>query len=172
MLYGGWNLVQNGTLTGQWQWGVDFPDATTAKANGWFPDLAGTAPSFDAISQILTTTRTLQGDVVAVTYSVVQLDAATVTTNRAAAFQALGDAVQAHLDAVAEARGYRDIATAVTYLNSSNTTWKADATAANAWRDAVWTYVLGLQAPIAAGTAPMPAAAALIAELPAMTWPS
>ena len=172
MLYGGWNFVQNGALTGQWQWGVDFADAVTARANGWFPDLAGMPPSFDPVTQALTTTRTLTGDVVMLTYAVEALDSATITANRTKACGDLGKAVQAHLDAVAEGRQYADIATCITYINSTNAAWRADATAANAWRDAVWAYVIGLEPGIIAGTTPLPTADALIAELPVITWPS
>ena len=74
-IYGGWNRIENGTLTGEWQWGLDFPDAVTAKANGWFPDLDPGRPIFDRMTQGLVTSRTLQGDVVSVGYTVVELSA-------------------------------------------------------------------------------------------------
>lgn len=48
--------------------------------------------------------------------------------------------VQTYIDSKAKAKGYDSANSCISYLNSSNATWKADATAMNAWRDAVWLY--------------------------------
>jgi len=48
--------------------------------------------------------------------------------------------VQAYIDSKATAKGYDSAASCLSYLNSSNATWKADAVAMNSWRDAVWGY--------------------------------
>lgn len=84
MLYGGFNKVENGQLTGEWQWGVDFADLVTARANGWFPDLAGDQPAYDPITQSIIASRALQGDVVAVTYTVDNLPAEQANANKRA----------------------------------------------------------------------------------------
>lgn len=47
-------------------------------------------------------------------------------------------AVQAWLDGVAGQNGYDSLASCISYLNSSVPQYAADATAALAWRDAVW----------------------------------
>ena len=87
-------------------------------------------------------------------------------------FAALGAAVDAHCDAVAQARGYTSMVSVASYAASANAVWAADARTAIAWRDAVWSDVISAQAAVTAGTQPMPTAAALIASLPAITWPS
>ena len=95
MLYGGWNFIQNGALTGQWQWGVDFPDASTAKANGWFPDQPATPPNFNPLTQTLTITRTLQGDVAALSYTVSTLGSADAAMAQRRSLLAQIDALEA-----------------------------------------------------------------------------
>ena len=49
-------------------------------------------------------------------------------------------AVQTYLDSKAKSKGYDSANSCISYLNSTNAIWKADATAMNAWRDAVWSY--------------------------------
>ncbi len=83
---------------------------------------------------------------------------------------ALEGAVQQYLDQKAQVRGYDSAASCISYLNSSNATWKADATAMNTWRDAVWGLCFANEASVKAGTTPMPTAAQLIADLPAAPW--
>ena len=41
--------------------------------------------------------------------------------------------VQAYIDAKAQTKGYDSANSCISYLNSSNATWKADATAMNTW---------------------------------------
>jgi hypothetical protein len=48
--------------------------------------------------------------------------------------------VQTYIDSKAKAKGYDSTNSCISYLNSTNATWKADAVAMNAWRDAVWDY--------------------------------
>jgi hypothetical protein len=48
--------------------------------------------------------------------------------------------VQSYLDSKAQIKGYDSAASCISYLNSTNTAWKADATAMNSGRDAVWSY--------------------------------
>ena len=50
------------------------------------------------------------------------------------------DAVQAHIDATANSRGYRDGVALVGYVNSTVPQWAAEAQAFIVWRDAVWAY--------------------------------
>ena len=84
-------------------------------------------------------------------------------------------AIQAALDAFAGTWGYGNppggvgaIAQAITYLNSTNAQWKAEATALNSWRDAVWAWAATQQTAILANPASMPATtAAFVAGMPA-----
>lgn len=74
-------------------------------------------------------------------------------------------AVQLWLDQTAQGNGYNDIHSCISYLNSSNSTWAADAKAALAWRDAVWEQCYSLESSSALQSNP-PTASQLIAQLP------
>ena len=84
----------------------------------------------------------------------------------------LAAAVQGHLDGVACSRGYRSMDACVTYVGSGNAAWNGEALAARDFRDRVWTYCYAVLDDVAAGRRPIPAAAELIGELPAIEWPS
>ncbi len=79
-------------------------------------------------------------------------------------------AVEAHVDATARERNYRDATSCASYVASTNTAWAAEAEAFVAWRDAVWSEVLAVYAAVLGG-ADLPALPDLIADLPAMVWP-
>lgn len=80
-------------------------------------------------------------------------------------------AVQAHLDAEVQVRGYNSIMSCVSYITSTNPTFRAEATAASAWRDAVWAYCYAELVKVQAGTRGVPASTdAFIAELPVLVW--
>jgi hypothetical protein len=83
---------------------------------------------------------------------------------------ALEAAVQVYIDSKALAKGYDSANSCISYLNSSNATWKADATAMNTWRDAVWTFCYNSKSAVSVGSIPMPTSAQLIAALPAAPW--
>lgn len=83
---------------------------------------------------------------------------------------ALENDVQAYLDSKAAAKGYSNAASCISYLNSGNATWKADATAMNTWRDAVWTFCFANSAGVKTGASPVPTWAQLLAALPAAPW--
>ena len=71
-------------------------------------------------------------------------------------------AAQSNLDAVAKSWGYDSLVSAVSYANSTNPQFKAEAEALIAWRDAYWAEAYTIES----GTLPANAAA-FIAELPA-----
>jgi len=79
----------------------------------------------------------------------------------------LSVAIQAWLDATAQGNGYDTIASCISYKDSSISQWAADATAAIAWRDAVWLACFQWQQ-IAASNPPaiFPTSAEVIAQLP------
>lgn len=80
-------------------------------------------------------------------------------------------ALDAHVEAVAAAKGYKTAASCAGYVSSTIPAWAAEAAAFIAWRDAVW---IGVYAALAAvqGGAPAPSVDALVAGLPAMVWPA
>lgn len=83
-----------------------------------------------------------------------------------------GEAIEAHADAVARSRQYRDADRLASYVNSKNTAWAAEATAFVAWRDAVWGYACAQMAAVQAGQRPQPSVAELVDEMPVISWPS
>lgn len=75
--------------------------------------------------------------------------------------------VQAWLDATARGNGYDSIASCISYRGSSVVQWDTDATAALAWRDAVWQAAFQWQQDALANPpATYPASAEVIAQLP------
>lgn len=86
----------------------------------------------------------------------------------------LGDyegAIQAHVDAVARARLFRDGVTLASYVASTNVQWAAEAQAFVAWRDQVWTYAYQELDRVQSGARSLPSLADILGELPAILWP-
>lgn len=81
-------------------------------------------------------------------------------------------AVQAHLDATAQAHGYDSIYTACTYADEPAVAqFQAEGQALRAWRSRVWAHCHGVMAAVQSAQRPVPTAAELIAELPALVMP-
>lgn len=75
--------------------------------------------------------------------------------------------VQAWLDATARANGYDSLASCISYKDSAVAQWATDATAAIAWRDAVWQACFQWQQDaIANPPAIFPTSEEVIAQLP------
>lgn len=83
-----------------------------------------------------------------------------------------GSAVEQHIDAAARANGYASAADVISYAGSTAPQWAADAAAFLAWRDAAWVYAYAQLAAVQAGQRAQPSVEALLAELPAMAWPT
>jgi len=78
----------------------------------------------------------------------------------------MGD-VQRWLDGTAGQNGYNSLESCVSYINSAVPQYKADATAAIAWRDAVWTACFQWQQSASSNPpAMLPTSTEVIAELP------
>lgn len=80
-------------------------------------------------------------------------------------------ALQEHIDATANTRGYGNGVMLASYAASTNAVWAAEATAFIAWRDAVWLAAYTELAAVQSGAHPAPTIAAFIAGLPAIAWP-
>ena len=65
-------------------------------------------------------------------------------------------AIQSAMDAYAKFWGYDNVVSAITYLNSTNSQWKAEAQALNAWRDSVWLWANAQLVAITANPSLMP----------------
>lgn len=84
-------------------------------------------------------------------------------------FETARQLVNAHIDQAAQAWGYNDAVACASYVQSTNATWAAEATAFIAWRDACWAHVFDLRAKALAGEiTAFPTADELIASLPAI----
>jgi hypothetical protein len=87
--------------------------------------------------------------------------------------RSFGRAVQLWLDQTAQAAGYDNLMTAVSYGGSTIDLWQRQAIAFAAWRDAVWAAAIALLAAVEAGTHPLPGSDAdLIAALPRPAIPT
>lgn len=80
-------------------------------------------------------------------------------------------AIQQHVDATAQARGYHDGFALAGYVMSTVPAWVAEASAFIAWRDSVWIYAYAELAKVLAAGREQQTITELIAELPAMEWP-
>lgn len=79
-------------------------------------------------------------------------------------------AVQNHLDATAQSRGYDNIYTCLSYLNSTDEVWRTEANIFNAWRDAVWRRCHQILNAFMAGEIEQPTVEEVIALLPEIDW--
>lgn len=80
-------------------------------------------------------------------------------------------AIQAHVDAVAQAHDYNDGNALAGYANSTNPLWAAQSGAFIAWRDAVWEHAHAELDNVTAGVRATPTVADFVAELPVIEWP-
>lgn len=82
------------------------------------------------------------------------------------------EAAQNLLDQTAQTQGYDDMLSLISYVDSTNATFKAQALVGSAWRDAVWTEGYSILAQFQAGQIAQPTLAAFLAMLPQIQWPT
>lgn len=80
------------------------------------------------------------------------------------------DAVQSHLDATAQSRGYDNTYTCLSYLSSTDEIWKRESNAFNAWRDSVWRKAHEILNAFMSGEIEQPSVEEVIAQLPLIDW--
>ena len=80
------------------------------------------------------------------------------------------NAVQAHLDAMAQTRGYDNTYTCLSYLSSTDEKWKRESNAFNVWRDNVWRKAHEILDAVLCGAIPQPTVEEVIAQLPKIEW--
>jgi hypothetical protein len=86
---------------------------------------------------------------------------------QAALLEAIRQAVDAHVEATAKAKGYNSAAHCASYTASTVEAWAAEAVTFVAWRDAVWLAVFaGLADPPKDATP-----ASVVKALPQIKWP-
>jgi hypothetical protein len=80
------------------------------------------------------------------------------------------NAVQEHLNKVAQERGYDNTYTCMSYLNSTNEVWKREANAFNVWRDSVWTKCHEILNAVMSGQIEQPSVDEVISQMPIIEW--
>lgn len=80
------------------------------------------------------------------------------------------DAVQRHIDRVAEKRGYTNGYTCLSYIDSTDQIWKRQANIFNSWRDSVWHKCHEILKQYQSGEIEQPTIRELINLLPKIEW--
>lgn len=75
------------------------------------------------------------------------------------------------VDSVAQQKNYNDAVSCASYINSTITQWKNEATAFIAWRDSVYNYCIAQETAMQNGLRSVPTFETFQAELPVITWP-
>nr|DAM98325.1 MAG TPA: hypothetical protein [Caudoviricetes sp.] len=78
--------------------------------------------------------------------------------------------VQAYMDKAVQARGYDDVFTCISYVDSTDEIFRREAQAVLAWRDKVWRLCYDILAEVNAGKRAVSTEAELLAELPKLEW--
>lgn len=81
------------------------------------------------------------------------------------------DEVNTALYQTAQSKQYDNQLSIVTYINSSNTQWKAEANAFITWRDALFAYAINIENQVQSNSIPAPTLESFIAGFPTITWP-
>jgi hypothetical protein len=80
------------------------------------------------------------------------------------------NAVQAHLDATAQTRGYDNTYTCISYINSTDEVWRRESNAFNVWRDSIWRKAHEILNAFMRGEIEQPTIEEVIAQLPTIDW--
>jgi hypothetical protein len=80
------------------------------------------------------------------------------------------DIVQAFLDKTAQSKGYDNTYTCLSYLSSTNKTWKTESNIFNGWRDQVWEKCHEILNSVIANEITQPTIDELIEQLPKIEW--
>lgn len=78
--------------------------------------------------------------------------------------------IQQRLDYMASLKEYDDAASVVSYLGSTDPTFRAQAVKFNAWRDACWATARKIREDVQAGKRPRPTYAEVMALIPSFEW--
>ena len=82
----------------------------------------------------------------------------------------LTNTVQAYMDDAVKARGYDDILSACSYINTGIERFDSEGAACRMWRSAVWEKCYAILAEVQAGARAVPTAEELINDLPKLEW--
>ena len=82
----------------------------------------------------------------------------------------LTNAVQTYMDETVQARGYDNIHTACSYVNSTDEIFAREGKACVVWRDSVWRMCYNILADVKLGIRNIPTVDELLTELPVLEW--
>lgn len=77
---------------------------------------------------------------------------------------------QQHINNKAKEKDYQDGYACASYANSTNATWKQEATDFIAWRDSVWSYAYNILSQVENGEIPPPSLVEFINNAPKLVW--
>lgn len=80
------------------------------------------------------------------------------------------DGVQSYMDTLAQTRGYDNIHTACSYINSTDVVFAREGRACLEWRDRVWRTCYNILDAVMGGQREVPTLEELIGELPKLDW--
>lgn len=80
------------------------------------------------------------------------------------------DIVQKWMDDIVKKKNYDNVGSVVTYINSTDAVFKAEAVAVNEWRDKVWRHCYSVVNAVVSGERAIPSTNELLKELPALEW--
>ena len=78
--------------------------------------------------------------------------------------------VQNYMDKIVQAKGYDDVFTCISYVDSTDEIFRREALAVLAWRDKVWRLCYDVLAEVNAGKRAVPSELELLAMLPKLEW--
>lgn len=130
------------------------------------------APTVNYTQDVREDTPVKVGEVWQQTWSVLQTPQEEVTKRVEALKVILQKAVQNRLDTFAQTRNYDGILSCCTYYNSTFQKFQQEAAYCVQVRDSTWETCYTILAQFEAGQRPMPTVAELLAELPALQWPT
>lgn len=81
------------------------------------------------------------------------------------------DAVQGLLNSAVRSKGYDDVYTCISYYNSEDDVFRAEARAVSEWRDRVWRKCHEILNQWNAGEIGQPTVAQVLSQLPKLEWP-
>ena len=81
-------------------------------------------------------------------------------------------AIDSHVEATAQSKGYNSAAHLSGYATSTVPEWASEAAAFISWRDQVWLTAIEILRQLTAGEIEQPTIEDLIASLPAIDWPA
>lgn len=84
--------------------------------------------------------------------------------------QSIADTAAGNLDKIVQARGYDDVFTCISYVDSTDEIFKREANIVLAWRDKVWRLCYDVLADVNAGRRAVPSESELLAMLPKLEW--